>query len=217
VAREIFTVGHSNLSADAFFAVLARSGVRGIADVRLIAASRRHPHFSRELLAGACEERGIGYAWMRDLGGRRRPAPDSPHVAWQVDAFRGYADYAETETFATALAALEAVAEERPTAVMCAEAKWWQCHRRLIADRLLVNGWRVLHVMGGGQPRPHALSEIARVEGGRIVYDVGTTGALDLDGEGGVDPKRDEDQRTAGSQHGAAKRPREPHSRGEGR
>jgi uncharacterized protein (DUF488 family) len=216
VAREIFTVGHSNLSADSFFAVLDRGGVRAIADVRLIPASRRHPHFGREALRDACAERGLGYDWMRDLGGRRRPRPDSPHVAWQVDAFRGYADYAETETFATALAALEAAAEERPTAVMCAEAKWWQCHRRLIADHLLVKGWRVLHVMGGGEPRLHALSEIARVEGARIMYDVGTTGALDLDGEGGVDPKRDEDQRTAGSPRDAAKRPREPRSRRKG-
>lgn len=178
--REIFTVGHSNLELEAFFAVLDRGAVQGLADVRLIPASRRHPHFAREALAAACAERGIAYDWMRDLGGRRRPLRDSPHVAWRVDAFRGYADYAETEPFASALEALEARAEERPTAVMCAEAKWWQCHRRLISDHLLVRGWRVVHLMGTGAPRPHELSEIARIEDGRILYDVGMTGALDL-------------------------------------
>jgi uncharacterized protein (DUF488 family) len=205
VAHEIFTVGHSNLSADAFFAILERGGVRGLADVRLIPASRRHPHFAREALSGACSVRGIRYDWMRDLGGRRRPSRDSPHTAWQVDAFRGYADYAETEPFASALAALEAEAKARPTAVMCAEAKWWQCHRRLISDHLLVRGWRVLHLMGSGEPRPHALSEIARIEKSRIVYDVGTNGALDLGAKRAEKP--DTRERTRG----------EPGSASEGR
>lgn len=177
---QIFTVGHSNQSAEDFFALLAKHGIRSLADVRLIPASRRHPQFGREALAAACAERGLEYHWRKDLGGRRRPARDSPHRAWEVDAFRGYADYAETAEFAAALAELEAIARSRPTAVMCAEARWWQCHRRLLADRLLVNGWEVLHVMGAGKPSRHELPDFARLDRGRIVYDVGTTAELGL-------------------------------------
>jgi uncharacterized protein (DUF488 family) len=177
---QIFTVGHSNLSADDFFALLERHAIRTLADVRLIPASRRHPQFGREALAAACAERGIEYHWRKDLGGRRRPVAGSPHRAWEVDAFRGYADYAETAEFAAALAELEAIARARPTAVMCAEARWWQCHRRLLADRLLVNGWEVLHVMGAAKPSRHELPDFARLDGDRIVYDVGATRELEL-------------------------------------
>jgi uncharacterized protein (DUF488 family) len=182
--RTIFTVGHSNQSADALFASLAKHGIRAIADVRLIPASRRHPHFAREALAAACAERGLDYHWMKDLGGRRRPLPDSPHVAWEVDAFRGYADYAETAEFGAALARLEAAAAARSTAVMCAEARWWQCHRRLIADRLVADGWEVLHVLGAAKPSAHELPDFARLEDGRIVYDGGTTRDLGLEEAG---------------------------------
>jgi len=188
VGRETFTVGHSNREAEDFFALLEKHGVRALADVRIAPGSRRHPQFGRDLLAATCAERGIAYRWMRDLGGRRRASPRSPHTAWQVAAFRGYADYADTPAFAAALAELEALAAERPTAVMCAEARWWQCHRRLIADRLLVDGWEVLHILGPGVPSPHRLSEIARREGPRLVYDVGATSELDLEagrGSGG--------------------------------
>ena len=178
--KQIFTVGHSNLDAEGFFALLEKHGIRVLADVRLLPGSRRHPQFGQDALARACGERGIEYVWMRDLGGRRRPAPGSPHTAWEVEAFRGYADHAETPAFAAALDALAAAARERATAVMCAEARWWQCHRRLIADRLRVDGWEVLHIMGTGRPSPHRLPEIARLEGGRLVYDVGATADLGL-------------------------------------
>jgi uncharacterized protein (DUF488 family) len=180
VKREIFTIGHSSSSAEEFFALLETHGIRVLADVRLYPGSRRHPHFGREALEAACAEPGIAYRWLRDLGGRRDPAPDSPHTAWQVAAFRGYADHADTPAFAAALRELEAMAREQPTAVMCAEARWWQCHRRLLADHLLVAGWQVQHIMGLGRPRPHQLSDIARLDGNRIIYDVGTTGDLGL-------------------------------------
>jgi uncharacterized protein (DUF488 family) len=114
---------------------------------------------------------------MPALGGRRRSARDrpSPHVAWKVAAFRAYADHADTPEFAAALVELEALATAAPTAFMCAEALWWQCHRRLIADRLLVAGWSVLHVGAAGRTTPHVLPDFARVDDGRIVYDVGVT------------------------------------------
>jgi uncharacterized protein (DUF488 family) len=181
MAGTIYTVGHSNLSADAFFATLAVPGIRTLADVRAIPASRRHPHFAREALAAACRERGIRYEWMPALGGRRRATTSaSPHVAWELAAFRNYADYADRGEFAAALAALEDVAAGAPTAFMCAEALWWRCHRRLIADQLLVRGWEVLHIGSGAKPSPHRLPDFARVADGRILYDRGTTASLDL-------------------------------------
>jgi uncharacterized protein (DUF488 family) len=180
-ARRIYTVGHSNLEADAFFALVAAAGIAALADVRAFPASRRHPHFERSALAAAAQARGLAYHWMPALGGRRRAAATpSPHVAWEVAAFRNYADYMDTEEFAAALAALEALAARSPTAFLCAEARWWQCHRRLIADRLLVGGWTVEHVGAGGRLTAHRLPEFARVVGGRLVYDVGATAPLAL-------------------------------------
>jgi uncharacterized protein (DUF488 family) len=132
----------------------------------------------REALADACHTRSIDYRWMPGLGGRRRMKPGSPHLAWQVDAFRAYADYMESDEFAAALGDLERLGRERPTAFMCAEARWWQCHRRLIADRLVVGGWEVLHIDGSSRLARHELPDFARVEGERIVYDVGTTPPL---------------------------------------
>ena len=169
----IFSVGHSNLSADAFFAILAPHAIGLLADVRAFPASRRHPHFGRDALAPACDARGIAYRWMPALGGRRRRSGDapSPHIAWQVEAFRNYADYMDTAEFADALAALEDEARRAPTAFMCAEALWWQCHRRLIADALLWRGWNVQHIGSGGKLASHQLPEFARVDGDRIVYD----------------------------------------------
>lgn len=173
----IFSVGHSNATAEAFFATLAAHGIAGLADVRAYPASRRHPQFGREALTEACAARGLAYRWMPGLGGRRTGAADSPHVAWREPGFRAYADYTQTPPFAAALAEVEAAARARPTAFMCAEALWWQCHRRLIADALLVAGWEVRHILGE-QELPHALPDFARLEGQRIVYDRGVTAPL---------------------------------------
>jgi uncharacterized protein (DUF488 family) len=177
MARTIYTIGHSNHSAEVFFGFLEWHAVRTLADVRAIPGSRRHPQFGREALTLSCGARDLAYHWMPGLGGRRRRRSDapSPHVAWEVPAFRAYADYTGTPEFATALAALEHEADAAPTAFMCAEALWWQCHRRLVADRLVVAGWTVLHIGSGGHTTSHALPEFARVVEGRIVYDVGVT------------------------------------------
>lgn len=176
MAGTIFTVGHSNHSAEAFFGLLEGQGVRTLADVRAFPGSRRHPQFGREALGAACRARAIAYHWMPALGGRRRAGErPSPHVAWQVPAFRAYADYMDTPAFAAALADLERAATAAPTVVACAEALWWQCHRRLVADRLLVAEWTVLHVDSAGHTTAHRLPEFARVVDGRIVYDVGAT------------------------------------------
>jgi uncharacterized protein (DUF488 family) len=175
----VYTVGHSNHPAETFFGLLERNGIRALADVRAIPGSRRHPQFGRAALEAACRERRVAYHWMPGLGGRRRSAlASSPHVAWEVAAFRAYADYMDTPEFTAALGELEAIAATAATAFMCAEALWWQCHRRLIADRLVAGGWSVLHVDARGGTSAHALPDFARVVDGRIVYDVGATPSL---------------------------------------
>jgi uncharacterized protein (DUF488 family) len=171
VAVIVYTLGHSTLDVAALLALLAAHGIAGIADVRRFPASRRHPHVSAELLAPVLSDVGIRYDWLPALGGRRAPRPDSPHVGWRVAGFRGYADHMESGEFAGGLDHLLGLAAARPTAVMCAEAVQWRCHRRLIADALLVRGVEVQHVLGPTKLEPHTLTEFARVVGTRIVYD----------------------------------------------
>lgn len=166
----IYTIGHSSLEADAFVELLRAHGIRQLADVRTLPASRRHPHFNREALETALPPHGVAYRHFPALGGRRRPRPDSPNTAWQHPAFRGYADYMETPVFQTGLAALCDFAQGAPTAIMCAEAVWWKCHRRLLADVLVAGGVPVFHILSAAAPKPHELSEFARIEAGRLLY-----------------------------------------------
>jgi uncharacterized protein (DUF488 family) len=173
----LFTIGHSTRGLEEFLALLAASGVGRLADVRRFPGSRRHPHFAREALAVALATRGIAYRHFPGLGGRRRARRDSPHLAWEVEGFRGYADHMEGAEFGASLAELEAWAAEEPAAavcVMCAEAHPSQCHRRLLADALVRDGFRVVHILAPGRSAEHALTPFARREGPRIVYDGGT-------------------------------------------
>lgn len=169
----VHTLGHSTRSLAEFLAVLETHGIGGIADVRRFPASRRYPHFAREALARALVESGRRYEWIEGLGGRRGPAPDSPHVAWRNAAFRAYADHMDGAVFRAALERLVALAAERPTAVLCAEAVPWRCHRQLIADALVARGIEVRHVIGHGPPALHRLTPFARLQGSRVVYDGG--------------------------------------------
>lgn len=166
----VYTIGHSVHTAEAFRTLLELHGIRHLADVRLIPGSRRHPHFSREALPGLLEPGGISYQHFPDLGGRRRPKPDSIHTAWRVDAFRGYADHMSSPAFLASMAVLVDLSRAGATAVMCAEAKWWQCHRRLLADTLVARGIPVLHILSAAAPKPHELSEFAVVTDGRVSY-----------------------------------------------
>lgn len=177
MAGVIYTIGHSTHAAEVFFGFLGRHAVQTLVDVRAIPGSRRHPQFGRDAMTLGARARAITYHWMPALGGRRRRRRDqpSPHVAWKVPAFRAYADYMDSPEFATALAELEREGAAAPTAFCCAEALWWQCHRRLIADRLHVRGWAVLHIDSAGHTKPHALPDFSRVEGDRLIYDVGVT------------------------------------------
>src|SRR5436309_15950526 len=131
------------------------------------------PHFAREALAAALAPARLAYAWLPGLGGRRRGGAGSPHVAWRSPSFRAYADHMETVEFAAELARLLALAAARPTAVMCAEAVPWRCHRQLVADALLARGIEVRHVISAAPPEPHRLTPFARLEGARVVYDRG--------------------------------------------
>ena len=169
----VHTLGHSTRSWDDFAALLAAHDIRGIADVRRYPGSRRHPHFAREALAETLAASGLRYDWLPELGGRRAARPDSPHVAWREPSFRAYADYMESPEFRHGLAALLELADARPTAVLCAEAVPWRCHRQLIADTLVARGISVLHIIDTGPPRPHRLSPLARLDGDRVIYDVG--------------------------------------------
>jgi uncharacterized protein (DUF488 family) len=168
---EILTVGHSNHDEQEFVELLRGAGVELIADVRRYPGSRRQPHFERTALAAILLEAGIGYRWLGEtLGGRRKPAPDSPNGGWESDQFRGYADHMASEEFAAGLAELEELGREQRVAVMCAEGWWVRCHRRLIADALIARGWRVVHLGANGRLEKHELTDFAAIENGAVKY-----------------------------------------------
>jgi uncharacterized protein (DUF488 family) len=169
-AGEIFTVGHSTHTFEGLVRLLNRHDIACLIDVRKIPSSRRMPHFARPQLEQALPAEGIGYEHMPELGGFRKPRPDSANAGWETRGFRGYADYMQTPEFDAALARVEAAGREHPTAIMCAEALWWRCHRRLIADALTVRGWRVLHIDSGGATAEHRLPPFAVVNGTRLSY-----------------------------------------------
>lgn len=174
-ATTLHTVGHGTLFAEAFAALLDNANVRRVVDIRSLPGSRHNPQFGREEMERWAPAAGLGYAWIRALGGRRRPVERSKHVALRHDAFRAYADHMETPAFVAGVEELLAVAERETTAVMCSESVWWRCHRRLLADHLvLVRGITVLHLMPGGRLQPHVPTDGVRVaDGGALVYDVG--------------------------------------------
>jgi len=164
----IFTIGHSTRTFEELVALLRDNGIQRLADIRRYPGSRRYPHFSGEALARALPEEGIGYVHMPELGGRRTPRADSPNGAWRNEQFRGYADYLATDEFRHAVDRLLAVPEL--TAIMCAEAVPWRCHRNLVADDLVRRGVEVVHIIGSGSLKVHAMSKDAVVEGEHVVY-----------------------------------------------
>lgn len=173
----VFTIGHSTRTSDELLALLAEHGIEVLVDVRRYPASRRHPQFSRDALAAALAGARIQYMHEPDLGGRREPRPGSPHVAWRVAAFRGYADHLETPGAQAALERLIRLSGERRMVILCAEAVPWRCHRRLISDALAARGLEVRHILGPGRADPHEIDPNARVEEGgrRLVYDGGAS------------------------------------------
>lgn len=167
--KTIHTIGHSTRTMEIFTALLHGHAIDLVIDVRRWPASKRNPQFNREALAASLRENDIDYLWRGDLGGFRKPTPDSRNTAWQVGAFRAYADFMLTAEFETILKEMEALADAKRAAFMCAEAVPWRCHRQLLADAFLVHGWFVRHIMDH-ECREHHLPPFAKPEGTRIVY-----------------------------------------------
>jgi uncharacterized protein (DUF488 family) len=166
----VFTVGHSNRSAEEFLSLLKTHGVKKLVDVRTVPKSRHNPQFSDEALKGYLEKEGIAYERIEALGGFRKTRADSPNTGWRNLSFRGYADYMGTPEFANALKVLELAAKGGHTAIMCAEAVPWRCHRSLIADALTVDGWEVLDIMSEKSASPHRRNPLLVVTKGRLSY-----------------------------------------------
>jgi uncharacterized protein (DUF488 family) len=175
MAVTVWTIGHSTRSLEEFLELLSANRIEAVADVRRYPGSRRWPHFAREPLGIALENRGLLYMWLPELGGRRTPSPDSRNTAWRSAAFRGYADYMATEAFADGLGRLVNLAPGLRTAVMCAELLWWRCHRALIADVLRWLEFEVIHILGPGSTAPHPYTPAARIVRGRLSYSAAST------------------------------------------
>ena len=166
----IYTIGHSTHTLEDFIAMLKSFEIELLADIRSYPGSRKFPHFNKEILSVSLSENDIEYIHLRELGGRRKVKADSCNTGWRVAAFRGYADYMETENFEKAIRELEQIASEKRVAYMCAEAVWWRCHRSLVSDYLKHNGWTVLHIMGIGKSSEHPYTSPAKIKNGKLVY-----------------------------------------------
>jgi uncharacterized protein (DUF488 family) len=170
MSNPVFTIGHSTRPIEEFIELLNRNGVALLADIRTIPKSRHNPQYWQDALQESLAEAGIDYAYLPGLGGRRRARPDTVNTAWRNASFRGYADHMQTEEFAHELERLIDLSRERMTAIMCAEAVPWRCHRSLVADALVVRGIEVLDIMSATSARPHVLRDWAHVEGTTITY-----------------------------------------------
>jgi uncharacterized protein (DUF488 family) len=170
----IYTIGHSTRSLDDFIGLLREASVDSVVDVRRFPFSRRYPHFNGEALAATLASVGIGYCHEPSLGGRRgrrNDAMPSPHTLWREEAFANYADYAQTPEFRAALERLLQAARQHRPAVMCAEAVWWRCHRRIIADYLIAAGRPVEHILAAGKIEPARLTPDATIRSdGTVLY-----------------------------------------------
>jgi uncharacterized protein (DUF488 family) len=166
----IFTIGHSTRPIAEFIELLQSNGVEQLVDIRTIPKSGHNPQFNSDALAASLRAAHIRYVHMKELGGLRHARKDSINLGWRNASFRGYADYMQTDEFEAALTRAIELAATRPTALMCAEAVPWRCHRSLIADALLVRGIRVLEIISAAKPKEHALTPFASVHGTRITY-----------------------------------------------
>ena len=166
----IWTVGHSTRTGEKFAEILLAHEIKVLVDVRSFPGSRRYPQFNRAELAESLRKIGIEYRHEPRLGGRRTPRADSHNTAWKNASFRAYADHMESETFRTGVEELLEVAAKERTAVMCAEAVWWRCHRSLIADYLKAEGHTVLHIIDQNKTEEHPFTSAARIVEGKLSY-----------------------------------------------
>jgi uncharacterized protein (DUF488 family) len=167
----IWTIGHSTRTIDEFISLLEENEIKLLVDVRAFPGSKRYPQFNKDALADSLNAHGIRYEHFPELGGRRKSRPDSRNTAWRNASFRGYADYMETEQFRKGIERLlDVAAEVGPTAIMCAEAIWWRCHRSLVSDYFKARGVEVLHVLGANKVEPHPYTSAARIVNGELSY-----------------------------------------------
>ncbi len=166
----LWTIGHSTRPIDEFLALLKAHRVQQLVDVRTLPRSRHNPQFSRDNLSTSLKGRGLAYIHTPQLGGLRQPKKGSFNTGWRNESFRGYADYMQTDEFWNALDELMAESRPRHTAIMCAEAVPWRCHRSLIADAFVVSGWEVQHIMSETNTDHHQLTSFAMVKDGRVYY-----------------------------------------------
>lgn len=171
---KLYTIGHSTRTLDELVAALRAHGIQTLVDIRAFPMSRRHPHFNRENLERELPNAGVEYVWKKDLGGRRgKQAGESPNTGLRNDSFRNYADYMLTAPFAAAATEVRQLGLRAPTAVMCAERMWFQCHRMLVSDYFTAHGVVVEHIDGTGPTRQHELMKEAHVVEGRLLYNAG--------------------------------------------
>lgn len=166
--NRIYTLGHSTRALAELAGLLREHGVTRLADIRRFPGSRRHPHFSKESLERNLPRAGVEYRHLESLGGRRTPVRKSRNMGWESEQFRGYADHLATDEFRAAIERL--LDAHKPTAVMCAEAVPWNCHRNLLSDDLVRRGIEVIHITAPGRSHAHKLNEMARIEGDCVIY-----------------------------------------------
>lgn len=171
--NQLFTIGHSTRTIVEFVEILKNSGVDLVVDVRTVPRSRTNPHYNFDVLSAELIASGIGYERIGELGGlrsRSRTVPPEVNAFWENQSFHNYADYALSDEFERGLEHLIALASMRRTAIMCAEALWWRCHRRIIADYLMLLGWNVTHLMNEDRPQAARITPAARERDGHVVY-----------------------------------------------
>ena len=167
----IYSIGHSTRPLGDLIVTLQTHHIRTLVDIRAFPMSRRFPHFNRESLQEELPKLGIDYVWMKDLGGRRnKQRDDSPNVALRNPAFRNYADYMLTTQFQKAAEGVVRLADQAPTAIMCAERVYFRCHRMLVSDYFTLHGHDVLHIDDAKPPRPHKVMEEARLVEDEVIY-----------------------------------------------
>lgn len=168
--RLIWTIGHSTHTIDEFISLLNSFEIKLVADIRGYPGSGHYPHFNKESLKTLLAEKRIDYIHFEGLGGRRKVRKDSVNDGWDSPAFKGYADYMETESFRKSAEELEKLGLTKNTVYMCAEALWWRCHRSMVSDWLKLNGWEVFHIMAIGKSEAHRYTKPARIVDGKLLY-----------------------------------------------
>jgi uncharacterized protein (DUF488 family) len=168
--KQIWTIGHSNRTEESFMSILKLHRIETLVDIRSFPGSAKYPYFNKEFLSAILANAGIAYYHLPELGGRRKPRPDSVNTAWRNGSFRGYADHMQTEEFRKGITKLEQIASSSRTAYMCSEALWWRCHRALVSDDLKNKGWQVLHINDPAKMQEHPYTSAARPTQGTLFY-----------------------------------------------